>query len=105
MIVLPFLALAAIGSVIRWKTSIFFGIYKGTFIVNTIGSFCLGLIIELNDPVLTIIGVGGLGSLTTFSTFCANLDSLSKRNYRSSFIYSLLAIISGVLAATIALNI
>ena len=55
--------------------------------------------------MLTIIGVGGLGSLTTFSAFCANLDSLSKKNYRSSFIYSLLTIVSGVLAATVAINI
>ena len=105
MIVLPSLALAAIGSVIRWKASKKFGTYKGTFTVNTVGSFCLGLITDLNDPMLTIIGVGGLGSLTTFSAFCANLDSLSKRNYRASFIYSLLTIVSGVLAATVALNI
>ena len=105
MTVVAFFTLAAIGSVIRWKTASFFGIYKGTLIVNIIGSFCLGLIIDLSDPGLTIISIGGLGSLTTFSTFCANLDSLSRKNYRSSLIYSLLTIISGVLAATIALNI
>ena len=62
MIVLPFLALAAIGSVIRWKASKIFGTYKGTFTVNTVGSFCLGLITDLNDPMLTIIGVGGLAA-------------------------------------------
>lgn len=105
MIVLAFLAIAAIGSFIRWKTSIFFGIYKGTLIVNIIGSFCLGLSIELNDPELTLVCIGGLGSLTTFSTFCANIDFLSEKNYRSSFIYSLLTVTLGVLAATVALNI
>ena len=105
MIVIAFFGLAAVGSVIRWKTTIFFGAHKGTFIVNVIGSFCLGLMVDLSNTGLTLIGIGGLGSLTTFSAFCANIDSLSESNYRPGLVYALLTVIAGVLAATIGLNI
>jgi len=105
VIVVAFFALAAVGSVIRWKTTVFFGTHKGTFLVNVIGSFCLGLVIDLNDAGITLIGIGGLGSLTTFSTFCANIDSLSESSYRSGLLYALLTVIAGVLGATIGLNI
>ena len=105
MIVIAFFGLAAVGSVIRWKTTIFFGAHKGTFIVNVIGSFCLGLMVDLSNTGLTLIGIGGLGSLTTFSTFCANIDSLSESNYRPGLVYALITVIAGVLAATIGLNI
>jgi len=105
MTVVAFFALAAVGSVIRWKTALFFGTHKGTFLVNVIGSFCLGLVIDLGETGITLIGIGGLGSLTTFSTFCANIDSLSESNYRPGLLYALLTVIAGVLAATIGLRI
>ena len=105
MTVVAFFALAAVGSVIRWKTALFFGTHKGTFLVNVIGSFCLGLVIDLGETGITLIGIGGLGSLTTFSTFCANIDSLSESNYRPGLLYALLPVIAGVLAATIGLRI
>ena len=105
MTVVAFFALAAVGSVIRWKTALFFGTHKGTFLVNVIGSFCLGLVIDLGETGITLIGIGGLGSLTTFSTFCANIDSLSESNYRPGLLYALLTVIAGVLAATIWLRI
>ena len=105
MTVVAFFALAAVGSVIRWKTALFFGTHKGTFLVNVIGSFCLGLVIDLGETGITLIGIGGLGSLTTFSTFCANIDSLSESNYRPGLLYALLTVIAGVLVATIGLRI
>ncbi len=105
MTVVAFFALAAVGSVIRWKTALFFGTHRGTFLVNVIGSFCLGLVIDLGETGITLIGIGGLGSLTTFSTFCANIDSLSESNYRPGLLYALLTVIAGVLAATIGLRI
>ena len=49
MIVVAFFALAIVGRVNRWKTSIVFGKNKRTFLVNVIGSFCLGLVINLSD--------------------------------------------------------
>ena len=105
MTVVAFFALAAVGSVIRWKTALFFGTHRGTFLVNVIGSFCLGLMIDSSETGITLIGIGGLGSLTTFSTFCANIDSLSESNYRPGLLYALLTVIAGVLAATIGLRI
>ena len=61
--------------------------------------------VDLSDTGLTLIGIGALGSLTTFSAFCANIDSLSEGNYRPGLVYALLTVITGVLAATIGLNI
>ena len=57
MTLAAFCVLATIASVVRWKTTIFFGIYKGTFIVNMIGSFCIGLINNLDNDAIIIIGI------------------------------------------------
>ena len=53
----------------------------GTLIVNVIGSFLLGLLYSLIEhehiyivPWRTMLGIGFLGALTTFSTF--SVDSL-----------------------------
>ncbi len=74
----------AIGAVCRFTISIIsvrlfgFAYPWGTLIANGIGSFCMGLLIgamlgagvQKNiEPVYLLVGVGILGSATTFSAF------------------------------------
>jgi len=51
----------------RWP-----GGHVGTMAVNVAGSFALGLLAGTGDATLTMVGTGGLGALTTFSTFAAD---------------------------------
>ena len=59
----------------------------GTVIVNILGSFCLGLLVEvsnywgvINDEVRVFLIVGVLGSFTTFSAFSMDVGTLISRN-------------------------
>lgn len=53
--------------------------WVGTLGVNVAGSFVLGVLLgaEVSAATLTVIGTGGCGALTTFSTFA--LDAASGR--------------------------
>ncbi len=55
------------------------GLALGTLIVNVTGSFLLGLASGLTPPALTVIGVGGLGAYTTFSSFARDAVALADR--------------------------
>jgi CrcB protein len=72
----------AIGSVIRYLTSILAGVWfgaefpYGTLIVNLSGAFIIGLVQELggeaaliSDSVRIFLTTGMMGGLTTYSTF------------------------------------
>jgi CrcB protein len=48
----------------------------GTLTVNVFGAFALGLLAGASNPVLTVVGVGGLGTLTTFSSFARDAVAL-----------------------------
>lgn len=54
------------------------GVAVGTLVVNVTGSFLLGLLSELTPPALTILGVGGLGAYTTFSSFARDAIALAE---------------------------
>lgn len=56
------------------------GLAVGTVVVNTTGSFLLGLLSELTPPALTILGVGGLGAYTTFSSFARDVVALAEQD-------------------------
>jgi CrcB protein len=58
------------------------GLAVGTIVVNVTGSFLLGLLSGLTPPVLTILGVGGLGTYTTFSSFARDTVALVEQNQR-----------------------
>ena len=63
------------------------GIAWGTLATNISGSFALGAFSNAVPPMLTVIGVGGLGAYTTFSSF--SRDSLAlieeRRFFAASF--------------------
>ena len=83
----------------------------GTFAVNLVAAFALGLVLGLqgNDPCTTsqglsgltlLIAVGFFGSLSTFSTFAIELlNTLKQRNWRESLLLSVGSILGGLVAA------
>lgn len=69
MIAFGIAAGAAVGGVVRYAFA-GFG-WRGTLVVNVVGSFLLGLLLAVDpgrDALLTL-GAGFCGALTTFSTF------------------------------------
>ncbi|MEJ6584929.1 MAG: CrcB family protein [Synechococcus sp. ArSW.bin.68] len=83
----------------------------GTFAVNLVASFALGLVLGLqgNDPCTTSMGLSGLtllvavgflGSLSTFSTFVVELlNTLKQRHWRESLLLGVGSILGGLIAA------
>ncbi len=77
----------------------------GTLVVNVTGSFALGLVAGSSPEVATVIGVGLLGSFTTFSSFARDLVSAIEVHQRLSAAAYLLASLAGSIgAASIALS-
>ncbi len=49
-------------------------------IVNVTGSLMLGLMSQVTPPTITVLGVGGLGAYTTFSSFARDAVGLAETN-------------------------
>jgi CrcB protein len=87
----------------------------GTFVVNTTGCFLLGALTGIGiyhdlDPTMrTVIGTGGLGAYTTFSTFTFETVRLAEegaanealRNALGGFLAGLAAASAGLAVAAI----
>ena len=72
-----FAVAAALGALVRAEASrVNHRLPYGTFAVNIAGSFALGLLVGVDAPAVTVAGVGGIGTLTTFSTFCLEVVRL-----------------------------
>jgi CrcB protein len=56
------------------------GLAIGTLVVNVSGSLMLGLLSQLTPPPLTVLGVGGLGAYTTFSSFARDTVALAEQD-------------------------
>jgi CrcB protein len=52
------------------------GIALGTLLVNVTGSFLLGLLADATPLTVTLLGVGGLGAYTTFSSLARDAAAL-----------------------------
>lgn len=70
-----------VGEAVRRLVGI--GFPWGTMTVNLVGSFCMGLLFELiqrglvtHEPTKIFIGIGFLGSFTTFSSFALDNANL-----------------------------
>ncbi|MFZ5644320.1 MAG: fluoride efflux transporter CrcB [Bacillota bacterium] len=82
----------------------------GTFIINTCGSFLLGMLVfhphlsrTLGSDLSIGLGVGFLGSFTTFSTFeYETLELLEKRKMLTALAYVFLSFATGICAAGLA---
>jgi fluoride exporter len=81
----------------------------GTFVVNVVGSFALGLILrwaqisgELSLEWRAFLVVGLCGGFTTFSTFSGETFSLLESGeYGRAVVYSLASVVTCVLAIAI----
>ena len=78
----------------------------GTFLVNVIASFALGLVLALQESctasrgVALLIGVGFFGSLSTFSTFVVELlNTLQSRQFLQFVGLMVFSLVIGLLAA------
>ena len=78
----------------------------GTFVVNVIASFALGLVLALvercssSTGIALLMGVGFFGSLSTFSTFVVELlNELRAGHVLAAAVLALISILAGVLAA------
>ncbi len=100
-----FVVAAAAGAVLRWQVSARLPRPLGTLAVNLVGAFALGLLVGLDEPVVTVFGVGGLGALTTFSTFADDVVLLAKRSYVRAVIYVMVTVVGGVCAAALGISI
>ena len=78
----------------------------GTFIVNVVACFALGLVLALNETcsastgIALLMGVGFFGSLSTFSTFAVELlNTLKQRNWLEALFLGVGSIVGGLVAA------
>ena len=78
-----FAACAAIGALARAEAGHRLnrpgGMPYGILAVNVTGSFLLGLLSDVTPPAFTVLGVGGLGAYTTFSSFARDVVALAER--------------------------
>jgi CrcB protein len=81
-----FVAAAALGALSRaeagrrWNRHD--GMALGTLGVNVSGSLLLGLLSQTTPPALTVLGLGGLGAYTTFSSFARDAVALAEQGKR-----------------------
>lgn len=101
-----FVAAAAIGALARaeagrrWNRHEGFPV--GTLVVNVCGSFVLGLLWEATPPMVTVVGMAGLGTLTTFSSFARDAVALvEQRQVARAAMYVVLSCGVGLGAAAL----
>ena len=80
----------------------------GTFIVNVMACFALGLVLALNETcasrtgIALLMGVGFFGSLSTFSTFAVELlNELRAGQTLTALVLALASIGAGLLASAV----
>lgn len=105
------------GGLLRWFVSQYFQKFSlyhfplGTFVVNMLGCFVIGLCYALfekynigNPSVKLFLTVGFCGSFTTFSTFInENVSLLQTSNYGISLLYLGLSVFVGMAALLLGL--
>ncbi|MED5264418.1 MAG: CrcB family protein [Cyanobacteriota bacterium] len=80
----------------------------GTFAVNMVAAFALGLVLALQakyapvsgvSPLILLLGVGFFGSLSTFSTFVVEvLNTLREHRWSEALVLAVGSILGGLLA-------
>ncbi|WP_433167687.1 fluoride efflux transporter CrcB [Kribbella sp. CA-247076] len=74
----------------------------GTFTVNILGSFVLGLLTGVTDRTTTVlVGVGFCGAFTTYSTFAAETTALAAAGRRGKAVLNVVLNLGAGLVAAV----
>ncbi len=108
LLVIPaFMALAAVGAAVRHVLSRWFnGTFPyGTLVTNLAASFALGLLAAAGDDARTLLGIGALGALSTWSTVANEAAEMARdRQGLQALLYVWATTSSGIVAAWIGLQ-
>lgn len=101
MIAVGFALLAAVGALGRWQAGALNRPDRplGTLLVNVTAAFVLGLLHDVADGTMTVIGAGLLGSFSTFSTVVRELVETSPRRPGAAAAYLVVTVVAGISAA------
>lgn len=107
VVALAFLLLAAAGGLLRWQLGERLNgtLPLGTLAANTLASLSLGLLSGSGSTSDTLLGVGFLGALSTWSTLANEVVGLN-RDGRSAaaVLYLFMTLVFGVAAAWLGLT-
>lgn len=103
---LAFIVFAMAGTSVRVLLTDSQGTFSGrmyaTLAINVAGSFLLGLLVGSDANHLVVVGVGGVGSLTTFSTFASQVECIGREGTaRGAVAFTVATVVLGVGAARI----
>lgn len=77
----------------------------GTFIVNVIGSFVIGLTWGASENTVALVAVGFAGAFTTWSTFMLDIYlAIELKKYRAAAINYIGSLLIGLFVAAVAIN-
>ena len=101
-----FIGLAGVGAAVRFLAADRRpGGHRGTLLVNVAGSLLLGLLAGVSAPVTVVVGTGGLGAMTTFSTFASDTLALAADSPWRAAGHVATTVVLGLAAAMIGLAI
>lgn len=104
-----FVVAAAVGALVRYRLRMWasdaFRIPVGTLAVNLVGCLLLGAVAGWEGPWATVLVTGGLGALTTFSTFSAEVVDLWRDDGPAFLVYIGLSLVGGLALAYVGLQI
>ena len=105
MLVALIVVAGAIGGLLRWEVGQLSWRPMGTFIVNIVGAFTLGLIATSVGDERTVLGLAGLGAFTTVSGLVDDAAEMRARGRAGAAnAYVISSVVLGIAAAWLGLT-